>query len=103
MAPLDTFMRLHTTNGVPVLLEYAFALCQPGAWPFLSTMDINILPEACLAYDTPADSKNPLEDPANTNPDTNARTGKRHRRRKGKSKNQSKPARTSPEPIQGRQ
>ena len=31
MAPLDTFMRLHTTNSVLVLLEYAFALCQPGA------------------------------------------------------------------------
>ena len=90
MAPLDTFMSLHTTNDALVLLEYAFALCQPGAWPFLSTMDINILPEACLAYD--ADSKNPLEDPANTNPDTNARTGKRHHRHKGKSKNQSKSA-----------
>ena len=46
MAPLDTFMRLHATNGVLVLPEYAFALCEPGAWPFLSTMDINILPEA---------------------------------------------------------
>ena len=55
-------------------------------------MDINILPEACLAYDTPADSKNLLEDPANTNPDTNARTGKRHHGRKGKSKNWSKSA-----------
>ena len=49
MAPLDTFMRLHATNGVLVLPEYAFALCEPGAWPFPRTMDINILPEACLA------------------------------------------------------
>ena len=92
MAPLDTFMRLHATNGVLVLPEYAFALCEPGAWPFPRTMDINILPEACLAYDTPADSENPLEDPAYTDPDTHARTGKRHCRHKGKSKNRSKSA-----------
>ena len=95
MAPLDTFMRLHATNSVLVLPEYAFALCEPGAWPFPSTMDINILPEACLAYDTPADSENPLEDPANTDPDTYTRTGKRHQRHKGKSKNQSKSARAA--------
>ena len=95
MAPLDTFMRLHATNGVLVLPEYAFALCKPGAWPFPSTMDINILPEACLAYDTPADSENPLEDPANTDPDTHTRTGKRHHRHKGKSKNWSKSARAA--------
>ena len=57
-----------------------------------STMNINILPEACLAYDTLADSENPPEDPTNTHPDTNARTSKRHRRRKGKSKNRSKSA-----------
>ena len=92
MAPLNTFMRLHATNGVPVLPEYAFALCQPGAWPFPSTMDINILPNACLVYDTPADSKNLLEDPANTEPDTNAGSGKKHHKRKGKSKTWSKSA-----------
>ena len=92
MAPLNTFMRLHATNGVPVLPEYAFALCQPGAWPFPSTMDINILPEACLVYNTLADSKNPPEDPANTEPGTNTGSGKKHRKRKGKSKTQSKSA-----------
>ena len=30
MAPLDTFVKLHTTNGIPVLLEYAFTLCFPS-------------------------------------------------------------------------
>ena len=34
MAPLDTFVKFHTTNGVPVLPEYVFALCSPGTWPF---------------------------------------------------------------------
>ena len=92
MAPLNTFMRLHATNGVPVLPEYAFTLCQPGAWLFPSTMDINILPEACLLYNTLADSKNLPEDPANTEPGTNAGSGKKHRKRKGKSKTQSKSA-----------
>ena len=92
MAPLDTFMRLHATNSILVLLEYAFALCEPGAWPFPSTMDINILPEACLAYNTPADSENLPEDPTNTDLDSNAGTGKKHCRCKGKSKNWSKSA-----------
>ena len=92
MAPLDTFMWLHATNSILVLPEYAFALCKPGTWPFPSTMDINILPEACLAYNTLADSENPPEDPTNTDLDSNARTGKRHHRRKGKSKNWSKSA-----------
>ena len=80
MSPLDTFVKLHTTNGVLVLLEYAFALCSPDTWPFPSNMDLNILPEACLAYDTPADSENVLQDPAITKPDTNAGSGKKHRR-----------------------
>ena len=57
MAPLNTFMKLNASNGIPILLEYAFALCEPGSWPFQSTMDINILPEACLAYDTLAESE----------------------------------------------
>ena len=29
MAPVDTFVKLHATNGIPVLSEYAFALCSP--------------------------------------------------------------------------
>ena len=90
VAPLDTFMKLHASNGVPVLPEYAIALCKPGSWPFPSTMDINILSEACLAYDTPAESKNPPEEPASTDPETNSGTSKRHCRCKGKSKNRSK-------------
>ena len=51
-------MKLNASNGIPVLLEYAFVLCEPGSWPFPSTMDINILPEACLAYNTPTESEN---------------------------------------------
>ena len=76
MSPLDTFVKLHATNGVPVLLEYAFALCSPDTWPFPSTMDLNILPKACLTYDTSADSENVPQDPAITKPDTNAGSGK---------------------------
>ena len=72
MAPLDTFVKPHATNGIPVLPEYAFALCSTSTWPFLSTMDINILPEACLAYDTPADSKNVPDELIITGSDTNA-------------------------------
>ena len=92
MAPLDTFMKLHASNRVLVLPEYAFTLCELGLWPFPSTMDINILPEACLAYDTLADSENLPEEPASTDPETNSGTGKRQRKHKGKSKNQSKSA-----------
>ena len=92
MAPLDTFMKLHATNGVLVLPEYAFALCSTGTWLFPSTMDINILPEACLAYDTPADSENAPDDPIITRTDTNAEPGKKQCRHKGKSKSQSKSA-----------
>ena len=66
-------MKLNTSNGIPALPEYAFALCEPGSWPFQSTMDINILPEACLAYDTPAESENQLEEPASAIPETNSR------------------------------
>ena len=90
VAPLDTFMRLHASNRVLMLLEYAFTLCKPGSWPFPSTMDINILLEACLAYNILAESENPPEEPASTDPETNSGTSKRHRRCKGKSKNQSK-------------
>ena len=77
MAPLDTFMKVQATNGVPVLPEYIFTLCSPGTWPFPSTMDLNILPEACLAYDTPADSENVPEDTGITEPDNNARSSKK--------------------------
>ena len=87
---LDTFLKLQATNGVPVLPEYAFALCSAGTWPFPSTMDLNILPETCLAYNTLADSENALEDPANTKPDNKAGSGKKHCKRKGKSNAQSK-------------
>ena len=90
MAPLDTFMKLQATNGVPVLPEYAFTLCSTSTWLFPSPMDLNILPEACLAYNTPADSENVPEDPANTEPENKARSSKKHRKRKGKSKTQSK-------------
>ena len=92
MAPLDTFMKPHATNGVQVLPEYTFALCSAGSWPFPSTMDINILPEACLAYDTPANSKNAPDDPIITESDTNAGPGKKQCRHKGKSKGWSKSA-----------
>ena len=91
MAPLNVFMKLNTSNGIPILPEYAFTLCEPGSWPFQSTMDINILPEACLAYDTLAESENQLEEPASTIPDANSRTSKK-RKGKGKGKGQSKSA-----------
>ena len=68
MAPLNTFMKLNASNGIPILPEYAFPLCELGSWLFQSTMDINILLEACLAYDTPAESENQLEEPASTVP-----------------------------------
>ena len=55
-------------------------------------MDINILPEACLAYNTPAESEKPLEEPASADPETNTGTGKRHHKHTGKSKTQSKSA-----------
>ena len=46
MAPLDSFIKLGTNEaGEPVLLEYTFALCIPGSWPFPSSMDKTILPE----------------------------------------------------------
>ena len=90
MAPLDTFVKLHATNGVPALLEYAFALCSPGTWPFLSTKDINILSEACLAYDTPANSENAPDDTVIAESDTNAGSGKKQHWHKGKSKSWSK-------------
>ena len=92
MAPLGTFVKPHATNGVPVLSEYTFALCSTGAWPFPSTMDINILSEACLAYDTPANSENVPDDPIITGSDTNAEPGKMQCRHKAKSKSWSKSA-----------
>ena len=85
MAPLNVFMKLNASNRIPILPEYAFALCEPGSWPFQSTMDINILPEACLAYDTPVESENQLEEPASTIPEANSGTSKK-RKRKGKGK-----------------
>ena len=85
-------MKLHATNGVPVLPEYAFSLCSASTWPFPSTMDINILSEACLAYDTPADSENRPDDPIITGTDTNAEPSKKQHRCKGKSKSRSKSA-----------
>ena len=85
MAPLNVFMKLNASNGIPILPEYAFALCELGSWPFQSTMDINILPEACLAYDTPAESENQLEEPASTAPEANSGISKKHKC-KGKGK-----------------
>ena len=52
-------------------------------------MDINILPEACLAYDTPVKSENQLEGPASAIPETNSGTNKKCKC-KGKGKGQSK-------------
>ena len=83
MAPLHVFMKLNARNGIPVLPEYAFTLCESGSWPFQSTMDINILPEACLAYDTPVESENQLEEPASAILETNSGTSKKCKR-KGK-------------------
>ena len=91
MAPLNTFMKLNASNEIPILPEYAFALCEPGSWPFQSTMDINILPEACLAYDSLAESENQLEEPASTVPETSSGASKK-RKRKGKGKGRSKSA-----------
>ena len=92
MAPLDTFVKLHATNGIPALPEYTFTLCSPSTWPFQSTMDINILPEACLAYDTPAHSENAPDDTIIAESDTNTGSGKKQRWHKGKSKGWSKSA-----------
>ena len=83
MTPLNTFMKLNASNRIPILPEYAFTLCELG------TMDINILPEACLAYDTPAESENQLEEPASTVPETSSGASKK-RKRKGKGKGRSK-------------
>ena len=91
MAPLNTFMKLNASNGIPILPEYAFVLCEPGSWPFQSTMDINILPEACLAYDTLVESENQLEEPAGIGPETSSGASKK-RKRKGKGKGRSKSA-----------
>ena len=82
-------------KDLSVLQEYTFALCSPGTWPFPSTMDLNILPKVCLAYDTPADSENVPEDPGITEPDNNVGSGKKHRKHRGKSKAQSKSARAT--------
>ena len=37
MAPLNTFMKLNASNGIPILPEYAFALCEPGSWRRVKT------------------------------------------------------------------
>ena len=66
-------------------------LCEPGSWPFPSTMGIDIIPEACLAYDTPAGSENQLDETADAVPVTNSRVNKK-RKHKGKSKGWSKSA-----------
>ena len=58
-------------------------------------MDINILPEACLAYDIPADSENAPDDCIITGSDTNIGPGKKQHRCKGKSKGQSQSARAT--------
>ena len=58
MVPLNAFMKLHTDDdGELVLPDYAFALCQLKAWPFVTTMDLNILPGAYLTDDTLANSE----------------------------------------------
>ena len=50
-------------------------------------MDINILPEACLAYNTLMESENQLEEPASALPVTNSGTSKKHKcKGKGRSK-----------------
>ena len=85
MAPLNTFMKLNASNRIPILPEYTFA------WPFQSTMDINILPEACLAYDTISESENQQEEPASTVPEISSGASKKHKC-KGKGKGQSKSA-----------
>ena len=90
MAPLNTLMKLNANNGIPILPEYAFALCELGSWPFQSTMDINILPEACLAYVTPAESENQLEEPASTILETSSGNSKKCKcKSKGKGRSKS--------------
>ena len=88
MAPLHVFMKLNASNGIPVLPDYAFVLCELGSWPFPCTMDINILLEACLAYDTLAESEKQLEEPARAPPATDSGTSKKHKH-KGKSQSKS--------------
>ena len=58
MAPLDSFVQLKTTDGEPILPEYAFALCLPGSWPFPSLMDQTILPESFLSEGNPGEETN---------------------------------------------
>ena len=94
MVPLNTFMKLCTDNDdEPVLPDYAFALCQPGTWPFVSTMDINIQLEAYLTDDNSADRENAPEDPINTEFVAKTGSNKKQRKHKGKSKTRSKSAR----------
>ena len=56
---------------------------------------MNILHEAYLTDDNPADSENLPEDPANTESSTNTGPTKKQRKRKGKSKNRSKSGRAT--------
>ena len=54
MAPLDSFVQLSLDNaGEVILLDYAFALCIPGSWPFPSWMDKTILPESYFSKGNP--------------------------------------------------
>ena len=91
MAPLATFVKLCTgDDGEPILPEYAFALCTPGAWLFTSTMDLNILLEGYSAGDNLADNENPPEGRVNTESSTNANCNNKCHKHKGKSKTQSR-------------
>ena len=86
MAPLDSFIQLsHDEAGEVILLDYAFALCIPGSWPFPSSMDKTILPESYFS------EGNPVEEDANTA----TVTKKTHKRRSKKTQNRSKSAGTA--------
>ena len=79
MAPVDSFVQLNTTeDGEPVLLEYAFALCLPGSWPFPSLMDKTILPETYLSEGDPGGEE---ANPNNSIKKTRKWKGKKAQRR----------------------
>ena len=83
MAPLDSFVQLGLDEaGEVILLDYTFALCIPGSWPFPSSMDKTILPESYFS------EGNPVEEDANT-----VTVAKKTRKHKGrKTQNRSKSA-----------
>ena len=86
IAPLDSFIQLsHDNAGEAILLDYTFALCIPGSWPFPSSMDKTILPESYFS------EGNPVEEDANTT----TVTKKTHKRRGKKTQNRSKSAGTT--------